>query len=381
MNNPKFKLILLFTNFGPYHLARLNASVEYARSLNGEVIGLELAQQELEYPWQINTLASPNRIISVIQDDILENIPFPKLATKLIRILNQECPDAIAIAGYANPGMLMALGWSLWYKKIAILLSETTEKDEPRREWKEKVKSFLVKKYQAALVGGKPHQRYLVKLGMSASSIFLGYDVVGNKTFHPDHIRTLPSPLDKPFFLAINRFVAKKNLSFLLTSYANYRQQCPAYAWDLVISGDGEMRSQLETQIKDLDIQQFVHLPGFLQQKQLLPYFAHAQCFIHASTTEQWGLVVNEAMAAGLPVLVSNQCGCYEDLILEGINGYGFDPKNNEQLTKLMLRISSNKIDLNRMGQASLAQIQNYTPEYFAKELIAAFQHSLASSQ
>jgi glycosyltransferase involved in cell wall biosynthesis len=47
---------------------------------------------------------------------------------------------------------------------------------------------------------------------------------------------------------------------------------------------------------------------------------------VHASTTEQWGLVVNEAMAAGLPVLVSDRCGCAPDLVEVGVNGFTFDP-------------------------------------------------------
>ena len=81
----------------------------------------------------------------------------------------------------------------------------------------------------------------------------------------------------------------------------------------------------------------------------LLPYFAHASCFVHASIQEQWGLVVNEAMAAGLPVMVSNRCGCFDELVVEGKTGFGFDPSKVSELANLMLKVGSSDFDINTM--------------------------------
>jgi glycosyltransferase involved in cell wall biosynthesis len=83
-------------------------------------------------------------------------------------------------------------------------------------------------------------------------------------------------------------------------------------------------------------------------------------------------------MAAGLPVLVSNRCGCYEDLIIEGVNGFGFDPENPQQLTELMCKISSEDIDLQTMGNAALEHIQKFSPDYFAQGLIQAVNYALS---
>ncbi|MBD2292367.1 glycosyltransferase family 4 protein [Anabaena sphaerica FACHB-251] len=372
------KLATIFTNYGPYHVARLEVAFKKLKAKKWELFGIELARYEEEYPWQIKTENFPCKIISVINNSPLEKADFTDLIYRLISILNQTCPDAIAIAGYAHPSMLAALLWCLWHGKPAILLSESTEHDAPRSWWKEKIKAWLITRYKSALVGGQPQKRYLIKLGMSSEAIFFGYDVVGNDVFHPDKIKFLSCPLDKPFFLAINRFVSKKNLPFLLSAYASYRQLSGDKAWDLVLCGDGELRLELEEQIATLGIKDYVHLPGFLQQEQLLPYFAHAKCFIHASTQEQWGLVVNEAMAAGLPVLVSNRCGCYEDLIIEGVNGFGFEPENSQQLTELMLKMSSGEIDLKKTGQAGLEHIEKFSPDYFAKQLIQAVEYATA---
>ena len=99
-------------------------------------------------------------------------------------------------------------------------------------------------------------------------------------------------------------------------------------------------------------------------------YYGLASAFVHASTTEQWGLVVNEAMASGLPVLVSNRCGCAPDLVQEGVNGFTFDPYNVEQLAQLMLKISAfQTFSLSTFGAASRRIIADWGPERFASGL------------
>jgi glycosyltransferase involved in cell wall biosynthesis len=89
--------------------------------------------------------------------------------------------------------------------------------------------------------------------------------------------------------------------------------------------------------------------------------------FVHASTTEQWGLVVNEAMATGLPVIVSNRCGCVPDLVAEGKNGFTFDPGSEKSLTKSMLdmwRLPKRRLE--EMRGESRRIVEGFTPAHFA---------------
>ncbi|MCJ8279698.1 MAG: glycosyltransferase family 4 protein [Rivularia sp. ALOHA_DT_140] len=370
-------ITILFTNYGPYHLSRLAACHKNSHHLNWDFVGIELSRSEKQYPWKAKIDNFSGKLISVISEQPLEEVQPTLLIQKLFSVLSQIDPEVIVIAGYANIGMFAALLWSIWHRKPAILLSESKEDDAPRSYLSEIIKRWILKGYKAALVGGKPQKRYLIKLGMNPKSIFTGYNVVGNDEFQPEKIKSLPVPHQKPYFLAINRFVAKKNLLTLISSYGNYSQTAGIDAWDLVLCGNGELRPQIEQQIAELNLQDSVHLPGFLQQDELLPYFAHAKCFIHASIQEQWGLVVNEAMAAGLPILVSNHCGCFEDLVIESVNGFGFDPENSQQLTELMLKMSSGEIDLEKMSQASLEHIQKFSPDYFAEGLMQAIEYAL----
>lgn len=371
---------ILFTNYGPYHLARLEACHRLFQQLGWEVIGIELAREDNIYDWQTNLTNFPVKIVPIFEERYFNKINKIEIVARITKKLSKLQLDVLAIAGYSNLAMLTALGWAIIHRYPRILFTESKEDDTKRYWWTEAIKSTIIKGFRAALVGGKPHRRYLTRLGMPVERIFFPYDVVGNEDFHSDRIKHLPKLINKPYFLASNRFVAKKNLFVLLFAYATYRQESGDNAWDLVLCGDGELRPQIEMQISNLNLQDCLHLPGFLQQEQLLPYFAHASCFVHASTQEQWGLVVNEAMAAGLPVLVSNCCGCFEDLVIEGVNGFGFSPENPRQLTDLMLKISSGKLDLVAMGNASLQKIENFSPDCFAMGLIQAIKYVSTNS-
>ena len=371
-------LAILFTNFGPYHIARAKALHQYCVTQGWDCSAIELARSEQEYPWEIDVDQLAFTLHSITRDR-LESCSFHQLIGQLYRLLNRLNPDVVAIAGYARPSMLAALLWCQLNHKAAVLFSETHEQDTARVPWKELPKKGLLRLFRAALVGGTPQRQYLTKLGMNSQSIFTGYNIVDNQTFDPQKLSTLAPPLSRPYFLTINRFIPKKNLLRILEAYADYYQQMGTATWDLVLAGDGPLRPDIEARIQTLGLSKVVHLPGFLQEHQLLPYFAHAKCFIHASTHEQWGLVVNEAMAAGLPVLVSNRCGCFDDLVLEGKTGFGFDPMDTTALSSLMVKINSETHHGTLMGQNAFNHIQQFSPEYFAQNLVKAAQFSLNS--
>ena len=136
----------------------------------------------------------------------------------------------------------------------------------------------------------------------------------------------------------------------MLEAYALYRARTADDHWRLVITGDGKLRPSLMRRIDELGMAGDVLLPGFKQYDELPIYYGLASAFVHASTTEQWGLVVNEAMAAGLPVLVSNRCGCAPDLVQDGVNGFTFDPYDVDRLAELMLKVSSGECDRDGHG-------------------------------
>ncbi|PYK24996.1 MAG: hypothetical protein DME52_09720 [Verrucomicrobia bacterium] len=111
-----------------------------------------------------------------------------------------------------------------------------------------------------------------------------------------------------------------------------------------------------------------MHLPGFKQYEELPVYYALAKAFVHPSTTEQWGLVMNEAIASALPVIVSERCGCVPELV--GDNGFTFDPLNEDELTARLLDMASQSDhDLERLREASRRIAARFGPELFGKGL------------
>jgi len=214
---------------------------------------------------------------------------------------------------------------------------------------------------------------------MPAERIFVGYDVVDNAYF-AEGVRKIRETaeetrralhLPRYYFLASARFVPKKNLSRLLLAYARYKALREERSWKLVIVGDGPLWKSLHKQCRDLKLDGDVSFPGFVQYGLLPAYYGLASAFVHVSVVEQWGLVVNEALAAGLPVLLSDRCGCAPELVSEGRNGFVFDPLDIENLAKLMARLSDHQ-DIGVMGEVSQKIIDNWSPDRFAESMISA---------
>jgi len=135
------------------------------------------------------------------------------------------------------------------------------------------------------------------------------------------------------------------------------------------LCGDGELRPTLEAQAKGLGLAEHLHFPGFAGYDELPTFYGLAGAFIQASTVEQWGLVVNEAAAAGLPLLVSEPSGCAPELVDPGRNGFLFDPRDSDALAALMGRVAGDRSDRTAMGAASRAIVADWGTARFAEGL------------
>src|SRR5262249_20696744 len=276
-----------------------------------------------------------------------------------------------------NFGSLIAANCCVRRGIPMVVMSESSRQDEPRTWRKEAIKRRIVGLYSAALVGGQRHVEYLVELGMPRQRVFTGYDVVDNdyfgrrtaeirnSKFEVRNKRGLPAN----YFLASARFMEKKNLPRLITAYAEYRRKSQndgTAMWDLVLLGDGPLRETLKSKLSTLNLNEHVHLPGFKPYDELPVYYALANAFVHASTIEQWGLVVNEAIASGLPVIVSERCGCVPEL-LQG-NGFTFDPADVYELTARLLEMASlSDQERKHLGDTSYRIAANFAPERFGE--------------
>lgn len=412
------KLLIVWGNWGPYHYARFRTLYDYGRSCGFRVQGLELFPSSGYYDWQ--TTVDHSAIHHLDLGQIETEFNLGPILSKLFPFLWNFRPHVIFVPSYWHWSLFINATGRLLGAKI-VMMNESHSGTERARGLTRTLKKAVVKRFHAALVGGNPHRRHFAKLGLDESVIHLGYDAVDNEHFtnesqaarlDAENLRE-QFQLPEHYFLNLGRMVKKKNLLLLIQAYALLLKRDPLLPHDLVLVGSGEeidgLRSfcrQLKLTIVDqTDPQRLqqrvghrkhlataggertereegttsaielrtptVHFYGFRQIHENPIFYALASAFILPSSTEEWGLVVNEAMASGLPVLVSKEAGCAEDLVQEGVNGFTFSPRSAEELTNLLATVADPTV-VPSMGENSLQIVRDWGCERFASGAINA---------
>ena len=397
------KAAILFDNLGPYHLCRIRSIARIA-----QVVAIEFGGVSASYDWSVE--CDGLQVVTLNPNGSSWDMPKNEFKKKLEMALVSASPDVVFVPGWGFRGGRYAMKWCVQNKVPMVIMSESTPWDSPRNFIREWTKSQLVSFASAALVGGQPHTEYLEILKMPKDHIFQGYDVVDNDYFQKMALNKKGDISGTPYFLASNRFVEKKNLLRLIQAYQHYlfsyhdvseiNRIFRPEPWPLILLGDGELKEEvfqhcrkLKLPLRDMMLEPVVAFSsqlkcfqaggiifaGFRQLEDLPAFYANAGTFVHASTTEQWGLVVNEAMASGLPVIVSSHCGCATDLVHEGVNGFTFDPYDTTDLNKLMQQFSClSPESLAEMGREGQCIVNSFAPpERFRKGFEAAAKIAL----
>ena len=145
---------LCFTNFGPYHLARLRALAAHLDARGDRLIAYEVAGTERTYPWARQRRDEPFEWLTLFPDRVLETIDPVACRMAMVDALERDRPDVLGIVGYARPESMAAARWARQHRRPSILMSESQEVDRPRVWWKETVKRRRVALYGAAVVVG-----------------------------------------------------------------------------------------------------------------------------------------------------------------------------------------------------------------------------------
>ena len=303
----------------------------------------------------------------------------------MFKALDEIAPAVVCVNGWSLPGSLESLAWCASRGVPAVVMSESTSHDSSRSWWKEAIKARLLSFASAVLAGGRLHAEYARQLGVPTFRVFEGYDAVDNVHFElgadaarqSDAALRAQLKLPERYFLTCGRFEAKKNLARLMQAYSMYRSSAGAEGWALVLAGDGVERPALEALARNLGIEETVHFIGARAYAELPIVYGLASAFVHASTTEQWGLVVNEAASAGLPLLVSERCGCAPELVRPGVTGLLFDPYNVEAICAALTAMASPDTDQRKMGEAARITAREWSPQRFAEGLAQAVRTAL----
>jgi glycosyltransferase involved in cell wall biosynthesis len=280
-------------------------------------------------------------------------------------------------------------GWGHWVVRLAILCCKirgvpfSVESDSPLlpelNGWREQLKRLLYPTWMRWI-------SYAIPGGSRQAAFFRYYKVPDDKilishmTVDTEKIRSTKStpkqefrnakgiPQDQVLFVFVGRLLEQKGIDTLIEAFGLVQKESPRAA--LVIVGDGPERVMV-----DLAAAKYpgrIWVVGREGSAGVISWLRAGDVFVLPSRDEHWGLVVNEAMTCGLPVIVSDACGCVDDLVAVGRNGSIFPVDNAAKLAEAMLQLANDDCKRVSMGKESEAIIEPWTIERQAETIRAA---------
>jgi glycosyltransferase involved in cell wall biosynthesis len=359
--------VILYSKLAPFHFDRLEVAGRLWNERGGRLTCIETAGEQANYPWKRGAYPPSTFSYRRLFEGEYFALNYFELRRAIIRALDQAQPDVVVINGWGHRESLASLGWCCRRGVPRVLISDSQVIDRPRRAWKEALKKSFVSRCHSGFVGGTPHISYLAALGLPAEYSVIGCDVVNNDFFtsvarngqngHGGEHGAL-------HVLSCLRFLDVKNIPAVLEALTRLRVPC---RWTL--AGDGPEREKIVGLIREHGLEDRVSLPGFVSYETLPSLFSKADVYLQPSLSEPWGLAVNEALAAGMPAIVSRQCGCQQDLLHEGVNGFAFDAHSPAELVTVLEKMWERRTQWAAMGKASREIIGPWSLELFARNL------------
>ena len=295
--------------------------------------------------------------------------------------LRRAAPDSIVCGGYNYVASWQSMSWARRNRVPFSLWSESTARDSRTGlALIEFLKTRFLRGCDAFVVPGKSAVEYLRKYGVPDELIFTAPNAVDTQFFaqQAEMIQAkaathrLVLRLPARFFLFAGRLVAEKGIFDLLDAYQSLAPSVRDEV-GLVFVGDGAARSAIQQSAAAINGGS-IQFTGFAQRESLPAYYALADALVFPTHTDPWGLVVNEAMACGLPVICSDVAGCVADLVESGWNGHVVSAGDVGQLTSAMDELARDRDLRSQMARRSRERIQHYSPEAWAAGMASAVQ-------
>jgi len=283
--------------------------------------------------------------------------------------------DAAWVHGYATLSALQAILAARRNRIPVLLRAESTLFDRPRSKSTRTAKRIFFRVLETCIDGalaiGAANSAYWREYFGDRIPIFPFHYSVDNEFFRSscleasnhrqDFRRHLGLEPDRPIILFASKLQTRKRCGDLLEAYL----KLPAIRPDgprpyLLIVGDGEKRAELEQRARSATPGDVLFL-GFQNQTALPAFYDLCDVFVLVSVDEPWGLVINEVMNAGKPVIVSTEVGCQEDLVESGVNGYVVSPGDIDALAAALMRVLADPSTICQMGMKSLKKIEAYS--------------------
>ncbi|WP_271623818.1 glycosyltransferase [Bradyrhizobium sp. CCBAU 11430] len=348
-------IAFVWDNFGPMHVDRVDAVAAHFTNRR-PVIGIEICGDSDVYDW-VPEDGSKFRKIILFPHKKLAAIGTLERARKIILACVQGRASDIFLCHYDHPATFIAASCLRALGRRVYAMGCSKFDDYQRNLWREVGKSLFYLPYCGGISSGRRARDYMRFLGIPAGKIQTEYN-----TLSVDRIRKLagvePAPGGVPFeqrhFTIVARLVPKKNIAMALDAYALYRTSS-ALPHDLHLCGSGPLEKELRQQAERLGIASYLTFHGFLQTEQVAKILGSTLALLLPSAEEQFGNVVIEAQAMGVPVILSDNCGARDVLVRSGVNGFVIEPDNPRGLAYFMEIIGLDKRLFSRLAAESAA--------------------------
>jgi glycosyltransferase involved in cell wall biosynthesis len=303
-----------------------------------------------------------------------ENISSLKLAMRLISDLLKHPSELVVLPGYHRPEhWVMLIVCMLLRRKRAVWVDSTTY-DRKKSRFKEAAKRFFFLRCDGFFCYGIRSKEYVASYGVDERKIFYrcqaaalppGYDASAVRRYYRERP---PSMSGAPRFLYIGRLSAEKGLYDLIDAFAATREKMPEARLDIV--GSGHFEREVRERCQSAGVDSAVDFLGPKTAEEIGQLLMHSDALVLPSHSEPWGLVVNEALSYGCPVVVSDICGCVPELVIEASTGYSYPCGDVPALTAAMVSIAEMVPERAAVAMRCLEVIEQYTTDNAALEIL-----------
>lgn len=301
--------------------------------------------------------------------------------------LSQLQPDVVLCGGYNYLASWSAAYWARVHRVPLLLWSESTAWDQRRGyHLVELMKRRFLALCAAFVVPGKSSLNYLKDMDIAEQRIFTAPNAVDTALFSKfaETARRDESAvrgchrLPSRYFLYVGRLIKEKGVFELLEAYGRLKAETRANI-GLVFAGTGAANRELVERAARI-VPGTIQFLGFVHREHLPEIYALADGLIFPTHSDPWGLVVNEAMACSLPVIVTNVAGCALDLVRDGWNGFVLPPRDVSGLSFAMASVAEDSARRIKMGSRGKERIVANSPAAWAKGIVEAVESVLSQS-
>lgn len=328
----------LWENFGPMHVDRCDAVVDrFGQSV--AVHGIEIYSRSTTYAW------IPGDGQRFVKQTLFQDAHAPgtmRLLRALIGASRRIGRGDYFLCHYEQVEVMLFAWWLRLTGSRVFAMGCAKFDDRPRFGWREMLKGAYMLPYQGAISSGLRSRDYFRFLGVPEKRIVGEYN-----TLSIDRVRAAAGVAPAPegvahgdrHFTVVARFVEKKNLHRTIRAYAAHRALATSPR-RLVLCGSGPEEASLRALVAELNIADHVEFAGFLQSDGVARVLGSTLALLLLSVEEQFGNVVIEAQAMGVPVILSDACGARDKLVRSGVNGFVVEPDNIDGAARLMAMVA-----------------------------------------